>query len=188
MTSRLASEAVVTAKEIRDRLTNGVSLLTLVEGTRASSVSIQRSDNDSEEVHSLLLPYSGSKDDVIVVRAKLNYCWIRFCVTKELIHLYLNDTNLSSGTTNLHRIIEQARKSRWSKGDGQVPMETFCFLVAVELVIPTEIRGEISDMHHDRALTNHQIADFLKVPQVIVCEYFEWFGEWSTESRKSQGI
>ena len=166
------------------------------------------SDVKSNHVHSVLAIYSkdrGHDRDVahIILNPYTNKCWRRFAIVKELMHIYTDViSNSSRPSRTLHELLSYARNARFSTGEiftsksiiappfhreMDLDSELACFLTAMELAIPRVLRADISDWVRNRE-SHYDVARKLLMPQAIIVDYFDWYGEYSHAARKHYGL
>ena len=121
---------------------------------------------------SSVVPLEGAAYVLIAEGAKL--CWQRFATAKELMHVYTG-SYLHAGL-GIATILGEAIKSRknlpTSPGD-PLDAETFCQLIALELMIPWKYREQIVDAKRKNHQLDYDIAVKLMIPQKMVAYFFD---------------
>lgn len=96
-------------------------------------------------------------------------CWKRFTLVKEMLHLFFP----SGVRTPMHRLLADARASRFPNGGGEeISMELAALVAAMELLLPWKKRQEIGDRYYNDGQTYNQIAHELLIPWEIVEQFY----------------
>lgn len=115
--------------------------------------------------------------------AGLNRCWQRFVWAKECMHVVFPKWD---GLEPVERV-EHALSSRFApaKSDHDFDDETTGIYLAMEVLIPWEIRARLSGWKREERETNYQIACRLLVPQEAINHFFDLgFAEQSAKFNK----
>lgn len=117
----------------------------------------------------------------IVYNDKLNLCWTRFTIVKELMHLYSRTARGFSldveGNVLAAPLVECAMRSRWVEeirdlSSVELDDETIALLMAIEVLCPWPLRRQLSFMRESGA-SFYQMAKAFLIPRNIVKYLFE---------------
>lgn len=116
--------------------------------------------------------YDNSKPEKveIVFSSRLNQCWSRFLICKEISHLLLGHKgNYTCNRDQIEGLITQLLlpDPPVLAADEALLVEHTAFCSAIELLIPSERRYELYAFI-DSAMDRMEIAEFYRVPRVIV--------------------
>ena len=111
----------------------------------------------------------------IVCDAGLNFCWRRFTVLKELMHIYSDtvkdfEDDWLDGTHYARLLIQNAVDSRAvevKKPDQSLDSEAFAFYMALEVILPWALRNQLALLKKLSA-SNYQIAKAFLMPKRFV--------------------
>lgn len=141
----------------------------LASRARAVTVKVECRDWPGVQFRSALLSYRDSA--VIVYSRNLNLCWRRLSVSKELAHLLIDtDKEFWLGYTQMlpllltNQIIKEAIPPNMS---GALTSERLTLLMALELLLPWPIRGELEKLYSE-GKTDLDIAHYCKVPEHMI--------------------
>lgn len=110
-----------------------------------------------------------NKDNAVIkIKPKLNICWKRFTVAKELLHLYADTCNDSPSAT-AELLVKAARESRdvIVHDNTELDDETSAFYMALEVLIPWDLREQFNELRNLGA-TRYQIAKVFMLPEPFV--------------------
>lgn len=125
---------------------------------------------------------------VIVYRNTLNFCWQRFAVVKELLHLY-TDTAKEQGWLESVPIIDAgalvddaiSSAKRLPSADADLDDELTALVMANEIMIPWQLRPQLKHLQ-ERGADNGQIARAFLMPRLFVDRLLgEWRGVGNAE-------
>ena len=107
---------------------------------------------------------------VVEFASDLNKCWSRFCVAKELLHIYTG----CDGALDSQMLVKLARDSRFviPENGKEMDDETFCLFLAIEVMLPWAKRDALLTMKEAKA-TPYQMAKHFMVPVAIIDCFFE---------------
>jgi len=123
---------------------------------------------------------------VILVHKRETKCWTRFSVTKELLHLYMGCTANGESINDRLMLAQDCRKNLPNNDISPIDDETYCFYMAIELMLPWAHRDELSDMNANNEPPLEMAKRFM-IPLQIIKHYFE--GEYGARSfRINRGL
>lgn len=104
----------------------------------------------------------------IYYRSELRPCWKRFTIAKELLHLF-SGTSIDKGVAEASILIMAAKSSRrlLVSETTELDDETFAFYLAIEVMIPWQLRYQFDRLRSMNA-TTLQMAKVFMVPERIV--------------------
>lgn len=104
----------------------------------------------------------------IYYRDELRPCWKRFTIAKELLHLF-SGTAVDKGVAEAAILIMAAKSSRklLVSETTELDDETFAFYLAIEVMIPWQLRYQFDRLRSMNA-TTLQMAKVFMVPERIV--------------------
>lgn len=143
-----------------DAVLDAVSRMTVFGQVYPIKVSV--ASWDPRSIFALLLRYDGAAE--IRVSNRLNRCWTRFSVAKELCHLLVDDL-IEYRTADPVELAMDLISGRRTTMPGI--SETRAEYGAIELLLPWHTRPEIAKMVSDGAST-YQIAYRYRVPEKYV--------------------
>ena len=118
-----------------------------------------------------LLKKRGIAEYDIVLSRSITYCWKRFTLVKELCHILTDDGSVYA--KNATEQIAHALVMRNAfNAIAALNSEEFCFLLAIELLIPLQRRTEIQ-AKIKAGETDFNIANSLKIPEWIIHFYYK---------------
>lgn len=160
-----------------------------------SSVTVTMTDEESDLIDAYCKRYG---DHAEVVVTKNNYCFTRFYICKEMLHLFLYDNeNLTESSSSLKDLITsliEVNATLDEEGSPQLSVEQAAYYGAVELLIPSEYvlplintRDQMIENNIHQGKENYEIAKILGVPEFIVEfrlneKHFHWFDLTEEES------
>lgn len=104
---------------------------------------------------------------VISYSHKLNPCWTRFVITKELCHLMFDDE--ASFTGDVEKLVSDLVLCNLVKDAESVDeaglSEYVMIIAALELLVPINLRREAYDWFMEGSHTTYQIAHIFRVPE-----------------------
>lgn len=109
-------------------------------------------------------------DCAVIELASMNPCWTRFCAAKELLHVYCGCSDGVADTSVLLKAAKASRFTALDKPTAEVDEETFCFYLAVEVMLPWPKRLMLSDMKA-RGEPILSMAQIFKIPTIIIDHY-----------------
>ena len=117
--------------------------------------------------------YGGSQNIAhIYFQKRLNYCWRRFVLFKEMYHCMLDRTMDERVTSidNLNRLVELLGHDTTSVSGGFAPLitEKQAELLALETLMPVEYRLKIQKKYSSGEIKAEQIAKAFKIPEAYV--------------------
>ena len=109
---------------------------------------------------------------VVVLSEGLNYCWTRYVQLKELMHIFddpLDSTNSDNDLeTLLFGLCEDVKEGR----SRQLKSEHECLWMALALFCPEPLRVQLQQQRDAQTITDHDIAEMLKIPERVVVGLF----------------
>ncbi len=160
--------------------THQKNLITLSGDISEANIQLLLPSFDAQIVNAYFRMYreAGKKDKVIVVVARYNFCWTRYLVCKELLHLFLYTPDVATVSLgDLNSVISRMlniTKSVEVESE-KVLAEKAAYYGAVELLIPTELvpslrlaRDELEATEEFASTANYEIAKKLGVPESLV--------------------
>jgi hypothetical protein len=132
----------------------------------------------------------------ILVPFGFNTCHQRFAVCKELCHILTDDNEVRANDpiAELNSALETATHLRNApKCQGLSPLfqpktlssEDFCFLLALEILIPIKERDKIVTDALIAGIRTYDIALRLRIPESLVCFYIQ--SGYNTAYKRVQG-
>lgn len=108
----------------------------------------------------------------IYFQKRLNYCWRRFVVCKEMYHCMLDRTvdERVSSIENLNRLVELLGHDTTSVSGGFAPLKTEkqAELLALETLMPVEYRMKIQPEYSSGKIKAEGIAKAFRIPEAYV--------------------
>jgi hypothetical protein len=121
----------------------------------------------------------------ILVPQIFNFCHKRFALCKELCHILTDE-----GTAKLHNPFEQLNRALrthkkvldYKESDLEInpffsstdlPSEDFCFLLALEMLIPVFARDKLILEHRVDGISTYDIAGQLRIPESLVIFFIQ---------------
>ncbi len=106
----------------------------------------------------------------------LNYCWTRFAICKEMYHCILDAqpgsriTNTGDLLTLSEYLTDDLLSELADEADKFAPFETekLAEIMAIETLIPIELRRHLADALDGGLVTPHQIALRYRIPEEYV--------------------
>lgn len=121
---------------------------------------------------------------IIQLAPQLTRCWQRFCITKELLHLYIGCVPAPIDANSCLKLAHGSRFVLPENLKNGMDEETFCLYLAIEVLLPWSQRMVLSDMKHNGD-TPLQMATRYRVPVAIIEHYFDCgYAEISFEANK----
>jgi hypothetical protein len=118
-----------------------------------------------------LLVRGGKEQHVtkIFVCKELNFCWRRFVMCKEAMHLLVDETDRFA--TTMQDQTEEAFDLYWpKKSDADLSSEVFAAVVAFELLYPFGARGRVASP----PLPLRDQAEKFKIPERYLDSYYKF--------------
>lgn len=104
----------------------------------------------------------------IAYSSKLNLCWSRFVMCKELAHVFLgNEGNYTSTSERAEQLLVELFNDTPMLRKPDYLVETSAMYAATELLLPKEFMKDVRDMK-EQGLTNLEIAMSYRVPAKLV--------------------
>lgn len=139
--------------------------------TKITGAAIHLSLDEELRLPGYLLKKREILEYTIVLARNSTWCWKRFTLCKELCHVLTDD-----GSVYARSAIEQlahAIKIRQAfNALAKLNSEEFCFLLAIELMIPLQRRLEIGS-RVKKGEPDFNIANDLKMPEWIINYYYK---------------
>ena len=102
---------------------------------------------------------------------RMNRCWHRFAIAKELAHVWFPDK--SGATTSAHNLADLAKTAasyNVRKSTDEIPTEAMGIYLALEILMPWEIRGELHDVYDSARAPSYKINADLTQSQLVAGE------------------
>lgn len=128
-------------------------------------------EDDKLRIPGYLLKVKGKSEYQIVLSSSQTTCWKRFTLCKELCHMLTDDSSVYA--RNVTDQIAHAIKVRDAfRVTSELNSEEFCFILAIELMIPLQRRAEIRRKIKESE-SHFNIANSLKIPEWIINYYYK---------------
>lgn len=102
---------------------------------------------------------------------RMNRCWHRFAIAKELAHVWFPDrTGAASTALTLSDLAKMAASYNVHKPTDEIPTEAMGIYLALEILMPWEIRGELHDLYERARVSSYKITPDLSQVQVVAGE------------------
>jgi hypothetical protein len=109
----------------------------------------------------------------ISIAERCTFCVRRFAALKELLHVYFDILEHSSAVRELTDTLTAAIQSRRSVEAAGISGEAFCYVAAIEILIPYgEFRTEIANYRDVDQRTDYDIARMTRVPSSVIYFFF----------------
>ena len=98
---------------------------------------------------------------------RMNRCWHRFAIAKELAHVWFPDrTGAASTALTLADLAKMAASYNVRKPTDEIPTEAMGIYLALEILMPWEIRGELHDLYNRARVSSYKINPDLSQEQI----------------------
>jgi hypothetical protein len=134
------------------------------------------------QVTDLSVAFWGENRWVILIPEVFNYCHARFALCKELCHILTDDstTRAKDPTSQILQALKLNRVIQEPDSKTLEPLldlqpwdsETYCFFLALEIMIPDSRREEMLRLYNLGTPTL-DIAHQIKMPETLVAFYFQ---------------
>lgn len=168
-----------------DKLTDGPVKTRLLkplieERGYTDKIHIYETDHESDSIFAMVQmevaptgAYSGEQQLAhIYFQQRLNYCWRRFVVCKEMYHCMLDRTDDERANTveELNRLVELLEQDTSSVSGRFPPYDTErqAELFALETLIPVEYRLQMKDAFNNGKITTKEVANKFRIPEAFV--------------------
>lgn len=131
----------------------------------------------------------------IVCDQGLNFCWKRFTILKELMHLYSDTTTdkedlWANGNSYAEGLIKNAVDSRVvmvESVDQPLGDEAFAFYLALEVILPFALRQQLNRLI-ESSVSAYQIAKVFLMPKKFVNFFVDDSGRPAMYGKISQSV
>lgn len=144
-------------------IAEGVKKLT---GLRAINFQSVTAESRLGTVYSFVIQREG-EGPLIVWNNNIDFCWRRFAVTKELSHLLMLSLKIPQENAGREWVAEG---DNWLKGLAEntvLDTEASAFLIALELLLPWSLRGQLSQLLSS-GISHYHIAKVFFLPTYII--------------------
>lgn len=102
---------------------------------------------------------------------RMNRCWHRFAIAKELAHVWFPD-KIDAATTaiTLADLAKTAASYNVHKATDEIPTEAMGIYLALEILMPWEIRGELHDFYDRARVSSYKINPDLSQAKISAGE------------------
>ena len=105
---------------------------------------------------------------VVALSLSLNYCWTRYVQLKELMHVFDDPLDSTNSEQDLEILLfglcEDIKEGR----SNQLRSEHECLWMALALFCPEALRVELQQKRDAKEMSDHDIAQLLKIPERVV--------------------
>lgn len=148
-----------------------IALRKSIEIGGPSSVLVARTQTVSEgALHSYILFRKTTA--VILLHSSANTCWSRFSIAKELLHIYTGCPHNGESIPDRLRLAHSSRFNLPAQDNAPIDDETYCFYMALELLLPWSHRMALSDMKASGAPPRVMATCFM-IPCQVIDHFFE---------------
>jgi|ERR1035437_408144 DNA-binding CsgD family transcriptional regulator len=118
----------------------------------------------------------------ILIPSAFNFCHRRFAICKELCHIFTDDNSVRTHdpVATLNHALQTAISVQNPRRESElsplftyveISSEDFCFLLALEILIPIKDRNRIITESLVEGISNYDIAVRLRIPEKLVKFY-----------------
>jgi hypothetical protein len=119
----------------------------------------------------------------ILISPGFNFCYRRFAICKELCHILTDDGSTMQsdpviqlqGALQTVQLVQKSPKEFWKNPlftDNPLSSENFCFLLALEILIPIKERDKmVTDVTN--GVRPYDVAFRLRIPELLVAFYVQ---------------
>ena len=102
---------------------------------------------------------------------RMNRCWHRFAIAKELAHVWFPDrTGAASTALTLADLAKMAASYNVRKSTDEIPTEAMGIYLALEILMPWEIRGELHKLYDEARVSSYKINPDMSQTRIVAGE------------------
>ncbi|QFR34721.1 hypothetical protein [Ancylobacter sp. TS-1] len=105
----------------------------------------------------------------IRIADRLNTCWTRLVICKEIMHLFCSNSEEHYSTDPIEQLKKALDRNEPSALDHELHDEDFALFAAMEYLYPWHLRIKLADMNGYDYLA---VATKFRIPQIVVENYF----------------
>lgn len=151
-----------------------------LELTGTKKIAVVKSGLDVDHCRGLYLSATNTEarivqqigSDVIVLARDLNYCWERFVFTKELMHIFDQESETTSSPELFEGLLADLDMSSALERSQQMISEIKGFWMALACLCPEKHRQDFANQKAKGHLDDYGIALQLRIPQQYVPSLF----------------
>lgn len=110
---------------------------------------------------------------VIVLARDLNRCWQRFVFTKELMHIFDDDSEKTNTPDSFEKVLVELTAYGAVNSSPQLKSEVKCFWMALGVLCPESVRKDFDRKRARGQCTDYDIALQLLIPELYVPALFD---------------
>jgi len=168
-------------QELNPKVSTNVIRLKVLEITNAANVKTVKDSLDSQKLRGYFLSASNTESwlvskygcNVVVLARGMNECWDRFIFTKELMHLFDDQSEQTSSHEQFKALLNEFEARDPSKENSpQFKSDMRGFWMALACLCPEKSRLDFIDQFNKGHIDHYGIALKLKIPEQHVRQLF----------------
>jgi len=168
-------------QELKPKVSTKAIKIKALEITKAADVKTVKDSLDSQKLRGYFLSASNKESslvrsygcNVVVLARDMNECWDRFIFTKELMHLFDEQSEATSSHEQFKALLNEFEALDPSKENSpQFESDIHGFWMALACLCPEKSRQEFVDQFNKGHIDHYGIALKLKIPEQHVRQLF----------------